>query len=119
MNKQTYDQESHQSQPRNFFTGLLIGSLAGAATMLLFAPQSGKATRQQIQQKTMELRDQTMATVEGTMGQIRGKTDQLKSEVREKAYELKQHGQEALVEQLDRVSEAAEKGKKAIQGKQS
>jgi gas vesicle protein len=121
MNKQrTYDeQESQPARAGNFFTGLLIGGLAGAATMLLFAPQSGKATRQKIQQKTMELRDQTMATVEGTVGQIRGKTEQIKSDVRDKAYELKQQGQEVLVEQLGRVSEAAEKGKKALQGKES
>ncbi len=119
MNRHTLDQEYHVDQPRNFFTGLLIGGLAGAATMLLFAPQSGKATRQQIQQKTMELRNQTVATVEGTMGQIRGKADQIKADVRDKARELKEQSQEVLVGQLDRVSEAAEKGKKAIQGKES
>jgi gas vesicle protein len=118
MNKQL-QQETQASHSGNFFTGLLIGSLAGAATMLLFAPQSGKTTRQQIQQKTTEFRNQTMATVEGAMGQVRGKTDQIKSEVRQKAGELKQQGQEVLVEQLDRVSEAAEKGKRVIQGKQS
>ena len=116
MKQHSLEQEIHAAQPKNFFTGLLIGGLAGAATMLLFAPQSGKETRRQIQQKTSELRDQTMTTVEDTMGQIRGKATQLKADVRDKAQELKQQGQEVLVEQLDRVSEAAEKGKRAVQG---
>ena len=39
--------------------GTLIGSLAGAVTMLLLAPQSGKDTRTQIQKKGIELRDRT------------------------------------------------------------
>lgn len=114
MNKPTY--ENQTGQPKNFLAGLLIGSLAGAATMLLFAPQSGKDTRRQIQQRTMELRDQTMAGVESTVGQLRGRAEQLKTEARDKAQQLKQQGQEVLVEQLDRVSEAAEKGKRVVQG---
>jgi gas vesicle protein len=117
MNKQTLAHETQADRPGNFITGLVIGGLAGAATMLLLAPQSGKETRQRIRQKTLELRDQTKATMEGTVGQIREKADQLKSDVRERAVELRGQGQEVLMEQLDRVSEAAEKGKRAIQGK--
>jgi len=116
MKQHTLEQGTHTAQPKNFLTGLLIGGLAGAATMLLFAPQSGKDTRRHIQQKTKELRDQTMSTVEDTMGQIRGKAHQIQSDVREKARELKEQGQEKLVEQLDRVAEAAEKGKRVVQG---
>lgn len=117
MNKQTLAQEGQQERPGNFITGLVIGGLAGAATMLLLAPQSGKETREQIRQKTMELRDQTKSSMEGTVGQIREKADQFKSDVRERATGWKEQGQEVLAEQLDRVSEAAEKGKRAIQGK--
>lgn len=43
--------------------GLVIGGLAGAGAALLFAPQSGKETRDQIQQKTVELRDQAAEKV--------------------------------------------------------
>ena len=117
MNKQTLAQENQQDRPGNFLTGLVIGGLAGAATMLLLAPQSGKETRQQIRQKTLDLREQTKATMEGTVGQIREKADQLKSDVRDRAIVWKEQGQEVLAEQLDRVSEAAEKGKRAVQGK--
>jgi hypothetical protein len=43
----------------------------------------------------------------------------VKATLTEKARELKKQGQEVLVDQLDRVSNAAESGKKAIQGKES
>ena len=36
-------------------TGMLIGWLAGFGAMLILAPQSGKRTRAQIMQKSMEL----------------------------------------------------------------
>ncbi|MBE3066888.1 MAG: YtxH domain-containing protein [Chloroflexi bacterium] len=47
---------------KNVLIGLLIGGLASAAAMLLFAPQSGKRTRaliHQIRQKSIQLRDRT------------------------------------------------------------
>jgi gas vesicle protein len=42
--------------------GLLIGGLAGAVTMLLMAPQSGKKTRAQIRQRSTDLQDRTIDT---------------------------------------------------------
>jgi gas vesicle protein len=78
--------EYHHNNILGVLAGLLIGGLAGAVTVLLLAPQSGVDTRMQIR--------------EGG---------------REKFKELKQHGQELVVEQLEHVSEAALAGKKAIQ----
>ena len=95
--------------------GALIGSLAGALAMLLLAPQSGEETRMRIQEKGIELRDRTTSMVEDVMTKARSSADKLTIEGREKFKELKQQGQELAVEQLDRVSEAAEAGKKAIQ----
>ena len=95
--------------------GMLVGGLAGAVTMLLLAPQSGKDTRSQIQEKGIELRDRTTEIVEETIAQVRLNANKLTVEGREKIKELKQHGQELAVEQLDRVSDAAQAGKKAIQ----
>ena len=88
--------------------GMLIGGLAGAVTMLLLAPQSGKDTRKQIQEKSIELRDRTTELVEDTVAQVRTKANQL-------AVDLKDRGQDIAVTQLDHVSEAAQAGKKAIQ----
>jgi len=88
--------------------GALIGALAGAVTMLLLAPQSGKDTRRQIQEKGIELRDRTTEMVEDTMTQVRSNANKITKG-------LKNYGQEIVVEQLDHVSEAAQAGKKALQ----
>jgi gas vesicle protein len=88
--------------------GILIGGLAGAVTMLLLAPQSGKETRKQIREKSIELRDRTSEMMEDTMAQVRTSTNKLTMNV-------KDYSKEKAVEQLDNVSEAAQAGKKAIQ----
>jgi len=101
--------------PMNFLRGLLIGGMAGAAAMLLFAPQSGKRTRAQIQNQTIQLRDRTTQNIKKTVAQVRSKTEKLTAEVQEKAGDLKQLGQDKLVEQLDRVSAALDNGKTAVE----
>ncbi|HEU0297159.1 MAG TPA: YtxH domain-containing protein [Anaerolineales bacterium] len=88
--------------------GMLVGTLAGAVTMLLLAPQSGKDTRRQIQEKGIELRDRTTEMVEDTIAQVRTKANKITTDI-------KGYGQELAVEQLENVSEAAQAGKKAIQ----
>jgi len=95
--------------------GLLIGGLAGAVTMLLLAPQSGEETRLQLQEKGIELRDRTSGIIEDAMAQVRTNANKITVGGRQRAKELLQHGQELAVEQLDRVSDAAQAGKKAIQ----
>ena len=45
-----------------FFAGLVTGGLAGAGVVLLLTPQSGAETRDQIKDKSVELKD---GTVEG------------------------------------------------------
>jgi len=89
--------------------GMLVGALAGAVTMLLLAPQSGKDTRKQIQEKGIELRDRTTEMVEDTMTKVRSNANKITMGV-------KNYGQELAVEQLDHVSEAAQAGKKVLQG---
>ncbi len=95
--------------------GMLIGGLAGAVTMLLLAPQPGKDTRMQIRERGIELREQTTEMVKDTMAQVRSNANKIAVDGREKIKELKQHGQELAIEQLDHLSEAAQAGKKAIQ----
>ena len=105
----------YHTNPLNVVVGMLIGGLAGAVTMLLLAPRSGKDTRMQIQEKGLELRDRTNEIVEDTLAQVRSSVNKITLDGREKLKELKQHGQELAVEQLDHVSEAAKAGKKALQ----
>ncbi len=84
--------------------GLMIGSLIGASAMLLLAPQAGRQTRQEIQQGAMALKDRTTENVRGAVEQARAK-----------ANDLQNQGKEIAIDQLDRVANAAQQGKKSIQ----
>ena len=88
--------------------GMLIGALAGAAAALLLAPQSGKDTRKQLQEKGSELRDRTAEMVDNSMAKVRTNANKI-------TMELKRRGQEVAAEQLENVAEAAQAGKKAIE----
>jgi gas vesicle protein len=78
----------------NVLVGMLIGSLAGAAAMLLLAPQSGKDTRTQIKKKGIELRDRTTGMVEDSLAQVRSNPNKVEMGVKN-------------YEQLEHVSDAA------------
>jgi gas vesicle protein len=93
MNNYTNEPLSRtNSSAGSFLAGVFFGGLAGAIAALFLAPQSGKETRQQIQQKALDLRNQAATTVEKTITDIRTKADQLKVDVEEKAKTLSQQG---------------------------
>jgi gas vesicle protein len=94
--------------------GLLIGCVAGAMTMLLLAPQSGKRTRMQIQKKGIELRERTTEIVEDAMKQVQQDSKKITRDGRKKAKELMKQGQELVVEQIEHVTDAVKAGQKAI-----
>ena len=74
--------------------GMLIGALVGAVAMLLLAPQSGKDTRRQMQEKGIELRDRTTEMVGDTLAQVRSNPNKVEMSVRD-------------YEQLEPISDAA------------
>jgi gas vesicle protein len=114
MENQNQEQQHNGSNAISFMVGVLAGGLAGAATMLLLAPQSGQKTRNQIQYKGIELRDQATETVEDAMTQVRRTAQQLTDDVREKAGELQQRGQDMFDEQRERLATFVEGGNKDI-----
>lgn len=115
MDNENQEPEYRHSNILGVLIALLIGCLTGAATMLLLAPQSGKATRTQIQKKGIELRDRTTEMVDGAMAELRLDRDKIAIGGRQKAQELIRQGQALAAEQLGRVADAAQAGKKAIQ----
>jgi gas vesicle protein len=115
MTNENQEPQVHSNNIFGVLVGMLIGSLAGAVTMLLLAPRSGKDTRTQLMEKGIELRDRTTEAVEETLAQLRSTTDKITTSGREKAKELLQQGEALVIEQLDHVSDAAKAGKKAIQ----
>jgi len=106
---------SNVSHALGILAGVLIGCVAGAVAMLLLAPQSGRDTRKQIREKSIELRDRTTEMMDDAMHQVRLKADEITMGGRQKAEDLKQHGQDLVAEQLGRVSAAAQAGKKAVE----
>jgi gas vesicle protein len=115
MDNQSELQTNDTHNVWGFLGGLLVGSLAGAIAMLLFVPQSGKKTRTQIQEKSIELRDQTVKTVEDTVEQVRSKANQITASINKQAEELQQRGQDVLDEQKDRWTPVLKAGKTAVQ----
>jgi gas vesicle protein len=103
------------NKTRNAILGLLIGGLAGATVMLLFAPQSGKRTRGQIQSKSIQLRDRTNGMIEKELAEIRFDAHKITADVQEKAAQLKHHGQEKLIEQMDHISNVLDAGIIAVE----
>lgn len=114
MGDESEEKKHDASGIKSGSTGLLIGVLAGAASMLLFAPQSGKRTRAQIRAKGTQLRDRTVEIANSAVEQVRSETHELSTGVREKAGRMKELGQDELVKQLDRVSAALDAGKKVV-----
>lgn len=95
-------------------SGLVIGSMIGAATMWLYAPQSGKRTRAQIQLKSIELRDRAAEMLDDTAVQMRMESKKLAENGRHKAKEIAIHAQELAKNQLTHIAEVAENGRHAI-----
>jgi len=81
----------------------------------LLAPRSGRDTRTQIKDKFIELRQRGTEMVDDTLTKVREGTGKIARDGREKAAELKEQGQDLLAEQLERVSAAAQAGKRAVQ----
>lgn len=107
---------NHSNNASGVAAGLFIGGLIGAVTMLFLAPQSGKRTRAQVQQKSLELRDRAVELVEDTVSQARMEGKKLTRTAQHKAKEIVHQGQELVSEQLAHVSEAVETRKRSILG---
>jgi gas vesicle protein len=113
MNKENQANKYHNNNISGVLTGLLIGGLAGAGTMLLLAPQSGEKTRTQIQEKSIELRDQTTGMVDATLAKVWLARKKYTRDGRRKANELLHHAQALAIEQVESASAAAKAWKKA------
>lgn len=99
---------------KNTIFGMLIGALAGAVAMLLFAPNSGKKTRDLIQRKSIKVRDRTNEMFDDAVAQARSESHEIVEAVRDKAGQLKQQGQEKLVGRMKRASSALDSGIAAV-----
>ncbi|MDP2917128.1 MAG: YtxH domain-containing protein [Dehalococcoidia bacterium] len=69
----------------NFALGLIVGAAIGAAVGLLYAPRSGKETRELLGKRASELRDKAE--------DLREKAGEYVEKARERAAELRKHGE--------------------------
>jgi gas vesicle protein len=67
-----------------FFAGLVIGGLVGAAIALLMAPQTGEETRAQIRDASVDLKDRANAT----LADAREKAEAITADARRRAEEI-------------------------------
>lgn len=100
---------------RHVLTGIIVGGIIGATAMLFLAPRSGEEMRAEVRDKAADLRERTTETVKDRVSQVVSKANHLKGGIKGKSQDIKERGQEVLIEQLDRVSEAVEAAKKALQ----
>lgn len=100
---------------KHILTGIVVGGLIGATAMMLLTPRSGEEMRAEIKDKAVDLRDRTTEGVKDTVSQVVSKASHLRGGLKDKSQDLKHRGQDVLIEQLDRVSEAVEAAKKVLQ----
>ena len=118
MNNYDYEYEQVQEvrdATKHILTGIVVGGLIGATAMLLLSPRSGEEIRAEIKDKAVDLRDRTTESVKDTVSQVVSKASHLRGGIKDKSQDLKHRGQDVLIEQLDRVSEAVEAAKKVLQ----
>ncbi len=116
MDNDNHSEEYATSNGTSFLAGLLLGALAGAATMLLLAPQSGKKTRRQIRRKGRDLRQQTTDTIEDGVSEARARAQDVKTNINERSEALQQRGQDAVDDGKERFAAAVNAGKSAVKG---
>ncbi len=94
----------------DFLKGVLVGGLIGAAVGILFAPKSGKETREDIARRTEEIikkaKDEYELAVE--------KSKMAYETAIKKAKEIQLMAREKVEDVEDAVSDLTEKGKEAL-----
>jgi gas vesicle protein len=108
----------------DFFKGFLFGGVVGAVIALLYAPKSGKETRDEIRKRSLELRDDAEAKLElakqqaeNYLEEAKKKLEVLRKEIESavdsikgKATDLVDEGKGAVGKETSRIKDAIEAG---------
>jgi len=89
------------------FLAFLVGAAAGAALALLYAPATGRETRELLGEKSREGRERAAALAE--------KGKQVLSDGREKAAALAEKGKQAINDGRETLTTAIERGREAYE----
>ncbi len=93
-----------------FFAGLVIGGLVGAAIGLLLAPQSGEETRVQIRDAGIELKKRASETI----AEAREKAEAITADARRRAEEITAEARKRADEIVSEARKRAEEIQAAI-----
>jgi gas vesicle protein len=100
-----------------FFAGLVIGSLVGAALALLLAPQSGEETRAQLRDKSLEFKDRAeegmLEARQRAQTQLASLQEQVSS-LQSQIASLQEKGMETLGKGKQSASDAISRGKETV-----
>ncbi len=94
----------------DFFKGFLFGGVFGALAGLLFAPKSGKETRDDIRKYSLELKDSSLERLE----EVQKRAEEVLRETKRQLEELKQNVASAAKDTVAAVGSQMEEGKAAV-----
>ncbi|OIP91636.1 MAG: hypothetical protein COS57_04315 [Syntrophobacterales bacterium CG03_land_8_20_14_0_80_58_14] len=99
------------SKNGDFIAGLVVGGLIGAVIGILYAPKSGKETREEIGQKADEL----LSKAKEEYGHAVEKSRKAYEATVERLKELEETAKEKVEEVGEKVDELAGRGKETLQ----
>ncbi len=118
MNKNEQEFQIDANNPGYFVAGIMLGSLlgglAGAAAMLLLAPQSGEKTRKQMRRKGRDMRTQMTDAIEDGADAVRAKRHEVTEALHDQAETLQQRADDYVDHQKERWTPVVEAGKTAV-----
>jgi len=85
---------------------LMIGGLIGAGVALLYAPQSGRATRRMIYSKGMAIKERALEEVNTNRAQAMGKLNKVSRKIQKQATHLSSQLQDLVEDQQTALKEA-------------
>ena len=94
----------------DFFKGFLFGGTIGAIIALLYAPKSGKETREDIRRRSAELLDEA----EGVVGTVRERADHIIADARKEAEKLRDEAERKIAEAKLKAQELIDAGKSTV-----
>ncbi|MDX9993430.1 MAG: YtxH domain-containing protein [Anaerolineales bacterium] len=92
---------------KTFLVGFLLGSAAGAAAALLYTPQSGVETRQQLMDNTQKLKETALDSFQEVQDMATARLGQAKK-LKESALDSLEDVQDAAVDKLGQAQKSLE-----------
>jgi gas vesicle protein len=99
----------HEGRRRGWFKGFVYGGLIGLGLSLLYAPQSGRNTREMLRYKATQFQ----GLAEQKADEMRDKVEQGRSDLRLQTSNLRQTAREKVAEQKERLTRVASSVKQA------